>query len=128
MAPIPKPRKLLCVGLNYRDHAAETVRRFRCADDFQQVRHGGDWSGDDIVLRSFEVADYEAEFAFVIGRGGGTLQGRLAGPCLGYTIVNDVSARDYQRATTQWLMGRRSIRLRRWAWIVTRMRLPIRTM
>jgi 2-keto-4-pentenoate hydratase/2-oxohepta-3-ene-1,7-dioic acid hydratase in catechol pathway len=51
--------------------------------------------------------DYEAEFAFVIGRGGRYIPAaRAYEHVFGYTIVNDVSARDFQSATSQWLMGK----------------------
>jgi 2-keto-4-pentenoate hydratase/2-oxohepta-3-ene-1,7-dioic acid hydratase in catechol pathway len=54
-----------------------------------------------------KAPDYEAEFAFVIGRGGRHIASESwRDHIFGYTIVNDVSARDYQRATTQWLMGK----------------------
>jgi len=64
--------------------------------------------GAPIVLPAVSSKpDYEAEFAFVIGRGGRHISSAAAmGHVFGYTIVNDVSARDYQMATTQWLMGK----------------------
>jgi 2-keto-4-pentenoate hydratase/2-oxohepta-3-ene-1,7-dioic acid hydratase in catechol pathway len=64
--------------------------------------------GDNIVLpRSSEKPDYEAELAFVIGRGGRHIPAaEWRDHVFGYTIVNDVSARDYQMATSQWLMGK----------------------
>jgi 2-keto-4-pentenoate hydratase/2-oxohepta-3-ene-1,7-dioic acid hydratase in catechol pathway len=64
--------------------------------------------GDDIVLPKVSNSpDYEAEFAFVVGQGGRHIAAAdWHKHIFGYTIVNDVSARDYQRATTQWLMGK----------------------
>ena len=64
--------------------------------------------GAPIVLpKASRKPDYEAEFAFVIGRGGRHIPAAEAlDHVLGYTIVNDVSARDYQMATSQWLMGK----------------------
>jgi 2-keto-4-pentenoate hydratase/2-oxohepta-3-ene-1,7-dioic acid hydratase in catechol pathway len=64
--------------------------------------------GAAIVLpRISKRPDYEAEFAFVIGRGGRHIPAASAlDHIFGYTIVNDVSARDYQMATSQWLMGK----------------------
>ena len=64
--------------------------------------------GDNIVLpKSSSQPDYEAEFAFVISRGGRHIAAAdWRDHVFGYTIVNDVSARDYQMATTQWLMGK----------------------
>jgi 2-keto-4-pentenoate hydratase/2-oxohepta-3-ene-1,7-dioic acid hydratase in catechol pathway len=64
--------------------------------------------GESIVLPKVSKApDYEAEFAFVIGTGGRNIAAEdWRKHVFGYTIVNDVSARDYQRATSQWLMGK----------------------
>jgi 2-keto-4-pentenoate hydratase/2-oxohepta-3-ene-1,7-dioic acid hydratase in catechol pathway len=108
-APIPKPRKLICVGLNYRDHAAETGSQIpNVPTIFNKFATAVIGPGDNIVLpRVSKAPDYEAEFAFVIGRGGRHIAAdSWRDHIFGYTIVNDVSARDYQRATTQWLMGK----------------------
>jgi 2-keto-4-pentenoate hydratase/2-oxohepta-3-ene-1,7-dioic acid hydratase in catechol pathway len=108
-APIPIPRKLICVGLNYRDHAAETGAQIPAVPTiFNKFATAVIGPGDNIVLpRVSKAPDYEAEFAFVIGRGGRHIAGDdWRNHVFGYTIVNDVSARDYQRATTQWLMGK----------------------
>lgn len=109
LAPIPKPRKLICVGLNYRDHAAETNSEIPSVPTiFNKFATAVIAAGDNIVLPKVSKSpDYEAEFAFVIGRGGRNIAGAdWPKHVFGYTIVNDVSARDYQRATTQWLMGK----------------------
>ncbi len=109
LAPIPKPRKLICVGLNYRDHAAETNSEIPSVPTiFNKFATAVIAPGENIVLPKVSKApDYEAEFAFVIGRGGRNIAGAdWPKHVFGYTIVNDVSARDYQRATTQWLMGK----------------------
>jgi 2-keto-4-pentenoate hydratase/2-oxohepta-3-ene-1,7-dioic acid hydratase in catechol pathway len=109
LAPIPHPPKLICVGLNYRDHAAETKMEIppvpTIFNKFPNVVIG---PGANIVLpKVSERPDYEAEFAFVIGRGGRHIPAsRAMEHVFGYTIVNDVSARDYQMATSQWLMGK----------------------
>ena len=109
LAPIPRPRKLICVGLNYRDHAAETNSEIPSVPTiFNKFATAVIAPGDNIVLPKVSKSpDYEAEFAFVIGRGGRNIAGAdWPKHVFGYTIVNDVSARDYQRATTQWLMGK----------------------
>jgi 2-keto-4-pentenoate hydratase/2-oxohepta-3-ene-1,7-dioic acid hydratase in catechol pathway len=109
LAPIPRPRKLICVGLNYRDHAAETNSEIPSVPTiFNKFATAVIASGDNIILPKVSKSpDYEAEFAFVIGRGGRNIPGAdWPKHVFGYTIVNDVSARDYQRATTQWLMGK----------------------
>lgn len=109
MAPVPRPPKLICVGLNYRDHAAETHMQIPAVptifNKFPNVVIG---PGEPIVLPSDSAKpDYEAELAFVIGRGGRRIPaGRWREHVAGYTIANDVSARDFQAATTQWLMGK----------------------
>lgn len=109
LAPIPRPRKLICVGLNYRDHAAETGAQIPTVptifNKFTTAVIGPD---ENIVLpRVSKSPDYEAEFAFVIGTGGRRIDAdSWADHVFGYTLINDVTARDYQRATSQWLMGK----------------------
>ena len=109
LAPIPRPPKFICVGLNYRDHAAEAKQPIpnvpTIFNKFTNVVIG---PGAAIVLpRVSTRPDYEAEFAFVIGRGGRYISAASAMEhVLGYTIVNDVSARDFQNASSQWLMGK----------------------
>jgi len=65
-------------------------------------------AGQRIVLpKNSAQPDYEAEFAFVIGRGGRHIPAeRWQEHVFGYTVINDVSARDFQMATSQWLMGK----------------------
>ena len=109
MAPIPRPPKLICVGLNYRDHAEETKMPIPTVPTiFCKFSTAVVGPGDNIVLpRSSTRPDYEAEFAFVVSRGGRHIAAAdWRSHVFGYTIVNDVSARDYQMATTQWLMGK----------------------
>jgi 2-keto-4-pentenoate hydratase/2-oxohepta-3-ene-1,7-dioic acid hydratase in catechol pathway len=109
LAPIPRPRKLICVGLNYRDHAEETHSEIPSVPTiFNKFPTAVIGPGDKIVLPKVSKSpDYEAEFAFVIGQGGRHIRAeQWRNHVFGYTIVNDVSARDYQRATTQWLMGK----------------------
>ncbi len=109
MAPIPRPPKLICVGLNYRDHAEETGMQIPATPTiFCKFPTAVIGPGDEIILpRSSTRPDYEAEFAFVIGKGGRHIEAAAwRDHVFGYTIINDVSARDYQMATTQWLMGK----------------------
>ncbi len=109
LAPIPKPRKLICVGLNYRDHATETGSEIPAVPTiFNKFATAVIAPGENIILpKVSQSPDYEAEFAFIIGRGGRRIPAESwKEHVFGYTIVNDVSARDYQRATTQWLMGK----------------------
>jgi len=109
LAPIPKPRKLICVGLNYRDHAIETNTEIPTVPTiFNKFATAVIGPGANIILPKVSKApDYEAEFAVVIGKGGRKIAAyKWRDHVFGYTIVNDVTARDYQRATSQWLMGK----------------------
>jgi 2-keto-4-pentenoate hydratase/2-oxohepta-3-ene-1,7-dioic acid hydratase in catechol pathway len=128
LAPVPRPPKFICVGLNYRDHAAEAgmeipkVPTIFCK--FSNVVIG---PGEPIVLPyASSKPDYEAEFAFVIGPGGRHIPAaRAMEHVFGYTIVNDVSARDFQMATSQWLMGKTFDTFAPTGpWIVTRDEIP----
>jgi 2-keto-4-pentenoate hydratase/2-oxohepta-3-ene-1,7-dioic acid hydratase in catechol pathway len=109
LAPIPRPPKLICVGLNYRDHAAETRLEIPTIPvifaKFSNVVIG---PGQPIVLpRNSRKPDYEAEFMFVIGPGGRHIAAEdWKKHVFGYTVFNDVTARDYQMATSQWIMGK----------------------
>ena len=109
LAPIPQPRKLICVGLNYRDHAAETNTPIPDVPTiFNKFATAVIGPGANIILpKVSKMPDFEAEFAFVIGTGGRHIQAAdWRKHIFGYTIVNDVTGRDYQRATSQWLMGK----------------------
>ena len=109
LAPIPRPPKIICIGLNYRDHAAEA--RMQIPDVptvFSKYATSVTGHGSPIVLpRNSVKPDYEAEFAAVIGKGGRHIpEDRWHEHVFGYTILNDVSARDFQMATSQWMMGK----------------------
>ncbi len=109
LAPIPRPPKLICVGLNYRDHALESKMEIpKVPTIFSKFPSAVIAPGESIVLpKNSTQPDYEAEFAFVIGRGGRHIPAeRWQEHVFGYTIINDVSARDFQMATTQCLMGK----------------------
>jgi 2-keto-4-pentenoate hydratase/2-oxohepta-3-ene-1,7-dioic acid hydratase in catechol pathway len=109
LAPIPRPPKLICVGLNYRDHAIESKMEIpKVPTIFSKFSSAIIGPGANIVLpKNSTQPDYEAEFAFVIGKPGRHVAAEnWQEHVFGYTIVNDVSARDFQMATTQWLMGK----------------------
>jgi len=109
LAPIARPPKIICVGLNYRDHAFEAKMPIpEVPTIFSKFPTAVIGPGEPIVLpKASSRPDYEAEFAFVIGRGGRHIPAeRWREHVFGYTILNDVSARDFQMATTQWLMGK----------------------
>jgi 2-keto-4-pentenoate hydratase/2-oxohepta-3-ene-1,7-dioic acid hydratase in catechol pathway len=108
-APLPRPPKIICVGLNYRDHAIESKMEIpKVPTIFSKYSTSVIGPGENIVLpRLSSKPDYEAEFAFVIGKGGRHIPAvRWQEHVFGYTNFNDVSARDYQMATTQWMMGK----------------------
>lgn len=107
--PIPDPSKIICVGLNYRDHVAETGRTetekpaLFARYPESQVGHG-----QPIVKPAVsDQFDYEGELAVVIGRGGRHIpaSGALA-HVAGYSCYNEGSVRDWQRHTSQFLAGK----------------------
>jgi len=108
-APIPRPPKLICIGLNYRDHAEEARQPIpEVPTMFAKFPTAVTGHGHPIVLpRNSTKPDYEAEFAIVIGRRGRHVpEERWRDYVFGYTIINDVSARDFQMATSQWMIGK----------------------
>jgi 2-keto-4-pentenoate hydratase/2-oxohepta-3-ene-1,7-dioic acid hydratase in catechol pathway len=109
LAPILRPGKFICVGLNYRDHAAEIKLEIpKIPTIFSKFSNTVIGPDAPIVLpRNSSQPDYEAEFAFVIGKAGRHIPREAwQDHVFGFTIVNDVSARDFQMATSQWLMGK----------------------
>ncbi len=106
---VPRPQKILCVGLNYRNHIIETGRELpeyptlfaKFADSLLGPR-------DDLVIPSVsERVDWEVELGVVIGRPVKRASVEEAAAAIaGYTVVNDVSMRDWQRRTLQWLAGK----------------------
>jgi len=108
-APIPRPPKIICIGLNYRDHAEETRMAIpEVPTVFSKYATSVTGHGHPIVLpKNSTRPDYEAELAVVIGKGGRHIpESRWRDHVFGYTILNDVSARDFQMATSQWMMGK----------------------
>ncbi|MBC7283124.1 MAG: fumarylacetoacetate hydrolase family protein [Hoeflea sp.] len=120
-APFPRPsRNIFCVGKNYREHAKEFSRSgFDSSAAMGEVpkepiifskvpecviAHGDDVRIDPSVS---EAVDYEAELAVIIGTGGRGIKAEDAmSHVWGYTIVNDVTARDLQGRYSQWLIGK----------------------
>ncbi len=108
-APLPRPGKIVCVGLNYESHRAEQGLKTPARPVlFLKSDNTICGPGDPIVLppNSTEV-DYEAEFAVIIGkRGKGMPEEKVFEHIAGYTILNDVSARDMQYGDRQWFRGK----------------------
>lgn len=118
LAPIPRPRQdVICLGMNYRDHAKEAARYD--AEAFtkekptavyfsKRVSRAGD--PDGIIPRYkglVERLDYEAELAVIIGKTAKQVKAEEAGEYIfGYTVLNDVSARDLQTGHKQWYFGK----------------------
>jgi acylpyruvate hydrolase len=108
-APVRNPGKIICVGHNYREHILEMGRGL---PDFPVVfaKFGNTIVGPQDNIPFYPVSeqlDYEAEFAFVIGkRARNVSQAEALQYVAGYTIVNDVTYRDIQRRTIQWLQGK----------------------
>lgn len=109
MPVIPDPGKIICVGLNYRDHVAESGRtvtekpalfaRFACS----QVGH----LQDLVKPKASDEFDYEGELAVVIGKPGRHIQAsRALAHVAGYACYNEGSIRDWQRHTSQFLAGK----------------------
>jgi 2-keto-4-pentenoate hydratase/2-oxohepta-3-ene-1,7-dioic acid hydratase in catechol pathway len=108
-APLPNPPRVFAIGLNYRDHAIESGMAIPTTPVvFFKLTTSVIGPGDAIVLpKNSTQPDYEAEFAFVIGKGGYRIPASAwREHVYGYTIVNDVSARDVQFASTQWSMSK----------------------
>jgi 2-keto-4-pentenoate hydratase/2-oxohepta-3-ene-1,7-dioic acid hydratase in catechol pathway len=108
-APLPNPPRVFAIGLNYRDHAKESGMEIpKTPVVFFKLTTSIVGPGDSIVLPvNSTQPDYEAEFAFIIGRGGYRIPAsEWQNHVYGYTIVNDVSARDVQFATSQWSMSK----------------------
>jgi 2-keto-4-pentenoate hydratase/2-oxohepta-3-ene-1,7-dioic acid hydratase in catechol pathway len=107
--PISDPEKILCMGLNYRDHAAESGMALPEKPlFFAKFRNSLIGPHDEIVLpAASEQVDYEAELAVVIGRRCRDVDVAQARDCIaGAMAFNDVSARDLQMEVAQWTMGK----------------------
>ncbi|HVZ83341.1 MAG TPA: fumarylacetoacetate hydrolase family protein [Terracidiphilus sp.] len=108
-APLANPPRVFAIGLNYRDHAVESGMAIPTTPVvFFKLTPSIIGPGEAIVLpKNSTEPDYEAEFAFVIGKGGYRIPaGAWREHVYGYTIVNDVSARDVQFATSQWSLSK----------------------
>ena len=118
LSPIPRPRQdVICLGMNYRDHEkeaakydAEAFAKERPAAVYfsKRVSRAGD--PDGVIPRYeglVERLDYEAELAVIIGKTARNVKAAEAGAYIfGYTVLNDVSARDLQTGHKQWYLGK----------------------
>ena len=106
--PLPAPAKVVCCGLNYADHIAETGRELpRFPTLFAKFADTLIGPSDDVAVQPGLQVDWEAELAVVVGaplRGADAETAR--GAIAGYTVANDVSIRDWQSRTLQWFQGK----------------------
>lgn len=108
-APVTRPNKIVCLGLNYYDHAKEGGRE---KPDYPWFFYRGSSSliaqGEPAIKpRVSDKLDYEAELAVVIGKKARHMTHQNALGCVfGYSCFNDVSVRDYQKKTGQWTIGK----------------------
>lgn len=108
-APVPRPGKIVCIGLNYRDHAKElNLAVPKAPAIFSKFSSCVIAPGEPVVIPAgSERLDYEAELAAVIGRRAAHVPVERAYEyVLGYTAFNDVTARDFQFADVQWQRGK----------------------
>jgi len=110
LAPIPRPRKnIVCLGRNYAEHARERSESIPSVPIFFTKPPTAVVGPDDPVIRHAvtEQLDYEVELAVVIGRRGRDIPvERALDYVFGYTILNDISARDLQARHVQWFKGK----------------------
>jgi 2-keto-4-pentenoate hydratase/2-oxohepta-3-ene-1,7-dioic acid hydratase in catechol pathway len=109
LAPIPKPPRVFGIGLNYLRHAIESNMAVPSVPVvFLKLTSSVVGPDASIILPKLSTQpDYEAEFAVVIGKPGYQIPAESAMDyVLGYTICNDVSARDIQLSTSQWNLGK----------------------
>jgi 2-keto-4-pentenoate hydratase/2-oxohepta-3-ene-1,7-dioic acid hydratase in catechol pathway len=109
LPPLPDPEKIVCIGLNYRSHAAEAgIDPPEQPTFFAKFRNALAPPGATVRLpAASEKVDYEAEIAFVVGRRCEEVEAADALDAIaGYLLLNDLSARDLQFATPQWMPGK----------------------
>ena len=107
--PVPDPGKIVCIGLNYRTHAEEAgVEPPRVPTFFAKFPNALAAAGAEVPLpAASDKVDYEAEVAFVVGRRCREVSTEAAEEAIaGYMLLNDLSARDLQFATPQWMPGK----------------------
>jgi 2-keto-4-pentenoate hydratase/2-oxohepta-3-ene-1,7-dioic acid hydratase in catechol pathway len=109
LVPIPDPAKIVCIGLNYRSHAEEAgMEPPDTPTFFAKFANALVPDGSEVPLpAASEKVDFEAEVAFVVGaRASGVSEDDAMAHVAGYTLLNDLSARDLQFATPQWIPGK----------------------
>ena len=107
-APIQRPAKIVCCGLNYHDHIVETGREIpQYPTLFAKFADTLTAPAADIVIEGSAKVDWEAELAVVVGAPlSKATPAEAETAILGYTVANDVSCRDWQSRTLQWFQGK----------------------
>ncbi|MGI4827252.1 MAG: fumarylacetoacetate hydrolase family protein [Janthinobacterium lividum] len=128
LAPLSRPPRIFGIGLNYREHAAESKMAVQSVPTvFLKLSSSIVGPGANVLLPPEATQpDYEAELAVVIGKPGHKIAAAdWEQHVFGYTIVNDVSARGVQLATSQWVLGKSFPTFTPMGpWIVTRDEVP----
>jgi len=109
LPPVPAPPKILCVGRNYAEHAREGGSEPpELPIFFGRFPHSLLAPGEPFILPTVSPqVDFEGELVAVIGMGGREIpEARALDHVAGYTIFNDISIRDFQRRTSQWMIGK----------------------
>jgi 2-keto-4-pentenoate hydratase/2-oxohepta-3-ene-1,7-dioic acid hydratase in catechol pathway len=108
LPPIPDPEKIVCIGLNYRRHAAEVGITELPSMPTIFAKYPNALVADGATVKvPTEKTDFEAEVAFVVGRRAKDVtEAEALEYVAGYTLLNDLSARDLQGATPQWMLGK----------------------
>ena len=127
--PIERPGKIVCMGLNYADHAKEGGNARPEYPSFFMRGPSSMTAHLSPIIRPkvSDKLDYEAELAFIVGKKARHLTLENALDCVaGYSIFNDGSIRDYQRKTTQWTIGKNFDQTGAFGpWLVTPDELPL---
>ncbi|MFE9322424.1 fumarylacetoacetate hydrolase family protein [Nocardia sp. NPDC052278] len=107
---VPKPSKVICVGLNYATHIKEMGRELPAYPTlFAKFREALTGPYDDVIVPSYAATqcDWEGELAVVIGKTAYQVDEADAEACIaGYSVINDYTMRDYQTRTLQWDQGK----------------------
>jgi 2-keto-4-pentenoate hydratase/2-oxohepta-3-ene-1,7-dioic acid hydratase in catechol pathway len=109
LPPVPDPQKIVCIGLNYAEHAKEgRLDPPASPTFFAKFANALRADGETVALPpASDKVDYEAEVAFVVGRRAQDVaEADAIDHLAGYTLLNDLSARDLQFATPQWMPGK----------------------
>jgi acylpyruvate hydrolase len=108
-APIPRPGKLLCMGHNYIDHSATAPGELPTTPNlFLKASSAVIGPGQPVIIPPASSSiDFEGEFCFVIGKRARRVpEAQAMQHVAGYTLLNDVTARDYVWAVSQWMLGK----------------------